>query len=45
VAPPNDPQAQEAIDTLNSGKGITTGSETHEKLMQQVLAISKEYFK
>ncbi|HEY4134664.1 MAG TPA: ABC transporter substrate-binding protein [Alphaproteobacteria bacterium] len=45
VTPPEGPEAAEAIATLKSGKGITTGSETHEKLMQQVLAISKEYFK
>jgi ABC-type Fe3+ transport system substrate-binding protein len=44
VAAPTDEKAQSAIALLKSGKGIATGSETHVELMDQVLAITKQYF-
>lgn len=44
VATPDDPKATSAIELLKSGKGIATGSETHVQLMNQVLAITKDYF-
>ncbi len=44
VAAPDAPAAQAAIEMLNSGKGVAAGSETHGKLMEQVLAIAKDYF-
>jgi ABC-type Fe3+ transport system substrate-binding protein len=45
VKPPEGPDAQAAINLFKSGKGIPTGSETHEQLMRRVLAITKTYFK
>ena len=45
VTPPDDPEAASAIQLLKSGQGIATGSESHEQLMQKVLAISRQYFK
>lgn len=44
VAAPDDPKAASAIATLQSGKSIATGSETHVELINKVLAITKEYF-
>ena len=44
VAPPEGPDAKAALDLFKSGKGIATGSETHEQLMHRVIAITKEYF-
>ena len=44
VPPPDDPKAAAAIELLESGKSIATGSETHVELMNQVLAITKQYF-
>ena len=45
VKMPEGPDAQAALDLFKSGKGIPTGSETHEQLMRRVLAITKTYFK
>ena len=45
VAVPAASEAQAAIEMLKSGRGVAAGSETHAKLMEQVLAIAKDYFK
>lgn len=44
VAPPRDPEVQVAIELLKTGKGMSTGSETHQLLMEQVIAIAKEFY-
>jgi ABC-type Fe3+ transport system substrate-binding protein len=41
---PDAPEAEAAVAELNNGKAIAAGSETHAKLMEQVLAIAKPNF-
>lgn len=41
---PDSPDVQAAVATLASGKAVAAGSETHAKLMEQVLAVAKPNF-
>lgn len=44
VALPDLPDAKAAVASLDSGKAIAAGSETHAELMKQVLAVAKQNF-
>jgi iron(III) transport system substrate-binding protein len=44
VALPDSPDAKAAVASLESGKAIAAGSETHAELMKQVLAVAKQNF-